>query len=366
MAKILICANLEETVYNFRLELVERLIAEQYNVILSFPIKENRERFKVLGCEIIEMKVSRHGMNPVTDLILLWNYVKLIKNLEPDIVLTYTIKPNIYASIAAALCQVPYINNVTGLGTAFHEKKYLSFLLLFMQKIAFRRSSCVFFQNRANQQLFREKNIVNGQDKLIPGSGVNLEVHQFEPYPPQESPIRFITIARLRKDKGYDELFSAIDKIKQITHGVEFHIVGRVESDCYKEQLNILESNGKLIYHGVLTREEVHELIADCHCAILPSYHEGMANVLLEAAAAGRPCLASDIPGCREIIDDGVTGFLFKPRDTKSLYDTIEKFLTLSYVKKSQMGIRGSNKMKAKFDRNIIVEEYLKKIKTVL
>jgi galacturonosyltransferase len=366
MNRVLILANAESAIYNFRRELLQRLVAENYEVTVAVPVADKSEVFRQIGCRVVNTKVSRHGTNPIVDALLLLNYIKLIKQHKPDVVLTYTVKPNVYGSLACRYCRIPYINNITGLGSALQKDNVLKKILQRMQKAAYKKSACVFFQNQSNLALFKKQGIVNGPTRLIPGSGVNLAMHKFEEYPPASEPVRFFIVSRIRQDKGFDEFFAAVKTVKARHQNVEFHIAGWLEDEGYRQTLDDMQQRNLISYHGVLSHEEVHTLIANCHCAVLPSYHEGMANVLLEAAAAGRPCLASDIPGCKEAIDNETSGCLFAVKDAGSLIQAIERFIELPYSEKVKMGIAGRNKMEKEFDRNIVINAYLEKIQEAI
>lgn len=361
MSKVLILANDNSTIYNFRRELLQRLIEENNEVVISLPPNERNKAFIEMGCSVEESKLNRFGTNPIKEILSIRDYIGLIKRESPDVVLTYTAKPNIYGSFACHICNVPYINNVTGLGGTFQSENILKKFMLILQKVAYKKSQVVFFQNKSNKQYFEYKKIVGDNAQLLPGSGVNLKLHKLEPYP-KDDVTRFIIVSRVRKDKGFDELFEAVKVISKEKINIEFHIVGWYEDDEFKEKINIMQKNYPVIYHGSKSQEEVHDLIADCHCLIHPSYHEGMANVILEAAATGRPCLASNIPGCKEAINEGKTGFLFNAQDSESLINSIRKFIDLNYKDKLKMGILGRRKMENEFDRQIVVDKYIKEI----
>lgn len=366
MSRVLILANDNSTIYNFRRELFQRLIEAKYDVIISLPAHERNKLFKEMGCTIIETPISRFGTNPIKEVLSIKNYVSLIKKISPDVVLTYTAKPNIYGSLACQICNVPYINNITGLGSVFQTENLIKKIMLILQKKAYKKSQCVFFQNLSNKEYFHKRKIVGTNTDLLPGSGVNLDLHQFESYPKDDGKIRFISVSRVRKDKGFDELFEAVKVVSKLTENIEFHIVGWYEDSDYKEKLDFMQKNYPVIYHGSKSQEEVHMLIAKCHCLIHPSHHEGMANVILEASATGRPCMASDIPGCRDAIDDGRTGLLFDVKNSDSLISAIKRFMNLNYDNKLEMGILGRKKMEAEFDRQIVVERYIKEINKVI
>lgn len=365
MKRILILANDESTIYNFRRELVKKLSESKYEVIISYPNKTKKtDEILMSGCKYAEIKLERKGKNPFNDLKLIFNYKNMIKKIKPDIVLTYTVKPNIYGGIASFICKVPYISNVTGMGI-ISKKSVLQKLLFFMLRISLKRAACVFFQNESNRSFFIKNNICNNNTDLLPGSGVNLDLHKFEEFPEYDGKIKFITVSRLQKDKGYDELFTAIKELKK-DKNIEFHIVGWSEDDEYEKKLKELLESDSLIYHGSVSQDKVHELVKQAHCLIHPSYHEGLSNVCLETAAAGRPILASNIPGCIEIVEENINGLLFEPQNSDSLIESIRCFLELPYEMKKQMGIYGRQKVEKYFDRNIVIEKYLSEINRII
>ena len=368
MLKVCVLGNDEGGIYAFRRELIATLVGRGVTVIVGFPWAGHSMRIRELGCETINTRINRHGTSIVEDMRLLMQYIKLFRGSHPDIVLTHTIKPNVYASLACQICGVPYINNITGLGATFQKDTLLMRLVVALQRWAYRKSSCVFFQNRANMERFLQMGVVsqNTPMRLLPGSGVNLSLHRYEPFPADDGIIRFVTVARIQRTKGYDELFCAARRVKAACPNTEFHIAGRFEEVEYKGEVERLAQDGTVTYHGEMLQEEVHRLIAQCNCLIHPSYHEGMSNVCLEAAATGRPVLASNIPGCRETFDDGITGIGFAPRNADSLVEAIERFLRLSKEERRAMGLRGREKMEREFDRRIVVDAYLEEIERVL
>jgi len=365
VSKILIIANDYKTLANFRMELIERFIAQGHEVVISVPEDERNTAFTERGCKVITAPISRHGTNPLSELKLIRIYKQQIKEIQPDCVLTFTVKPNIYGSIAAAAKKIPYINNVTGLGSVLQTESLLKKLMLRLQKYGYRKSSCVFFQNQGNLDYFRERGIVKGHTELLPGSGVNLSLHSFSDYPSEADSIDIAIISRLRQDKGYDEFFKMTKRILPEYPKVRFHIVGWIEEESYQMFVDEMKDNPQMIYHGELTQPEVHDVISTCHCVCHPSYHEGMANVLMEAAAAGRPTLASDIPGCREVIDDGKTGLTFAVQDAEALTEAVRKFLAQSEEEHRRMGKAAREKMEHEFDREIVISKYLKEIEAV-
>lgn len=362
MAKVLILANNDVGLYKFRKELLEELVRD-FEVFVSVPNGDYLLRIKQLGCKLIETSINRRGTNPVTDLKLLIHYLKTIRNLRPDIVLTYTIKPNIYGGLACRIARVPYISNITGLGTAVENKGLIQKIVLQLYCIGLKSASCVFFQNKSNKEFLLRNNVVQSKIRLIPGSGVNIEQFKLEEYPPHSEKIRFLFIGRIMREKGIDELLRAVGEIKDLYPDTQFDVVGFSEED-YNEKLNELSSEGIIKYHGQQT--DIIPFIRNSHATILPSYHEGTANVLLESASAGRPVLASRVAGCMETFDEGISGFGFEVRNVHSLVETIIKFIRLPYNQKREMGVYGRKKMIEEFDRNIVINAYLDEINKIM
>lgn len=361
--KILILANDGMTFHRFRLELLERLACE-YEVLLSMPRSEYRSVFEEIGCHVTETPVDRRGVNPIKDFLLLRNYRRLMNAFRPDIVLTYTIKPNIYGGWVAARLGVPCIATVTGLGTAVQNPGLLQKLTLFLYRWGIRSNAKVFFQNRENRDiLLRHKIVRSEQVVMVPGSGVNLEHHRMEPYPKNDGTVQFVYIARLMRDKGINEFAEMVKRIGVKFPQVQFDVLGKSEESC-AELVQRMTADGRVVYHGY--QENVRPFLQRAHAILLPSYHEGTANVLLETAATGRPILASSIPGCRETFDESVSGFGFEPKNADDLTRTVEKFITLPYDQKAAMGAAGRKKMENEFDRKKVVEEYMKTIEWIL
>lgn len=357
MKKILILANNDVGLYKFRKELIQELV-KLYEVHISLPYGEYISQLQALGCNFIDTPISRRGTNPITDLKLLMKYRNIIKNVKPDVVLTYTIKPNIYGGIVCRISKTPYIANITGLGSALEKQGNIKRITLILYSIALKQSACVFFQNSENQQFFFKNKVVNGANILLPGSGVNLTEHCLEEYPPDEN-IRFLFIGRIMKEKGIDEYLQAAKVIKNRYPNSEFHIIGFCEEN-YEPRLQQLQQHNIIKLHGL--QDDVHSYIKFCHAVVLPSHHEGMSNVLLEAAATGRPVVASDIPGCREIFDEGISGYRFEVKSVDDLLQKIYEFIQLSYETKKRMGKAGRKKVENEFDRQIVVNAYVEEI----
>jgi len=343
------------------------LLRDGWKVHLLIP-KENIEKiqeFEQKGCKIDYIKINSHGTNPCEDLILIYKYKQKLIELAPDIVMTFTIKPTLYCGISCNKLRIPFISTITGLGIAVENPSVKQKLIILLYKMTFKKVRCVFFQNAKNKYFFDKHNIKIKRQKLVPGSGVNLDAHCYEPYPEKDDTIRFLFIGRMMKDKGIDELLAAAQRIKEKHDHVFFDLIGFCEADYKgKAQLETLHKQKMINYMG--HQDAIHDHIKAHHALLHPSYHEGMANVLLEAAACGRPVLASNIPGCQEAFDEGITGFGFEPRNVDDLVRAIEKFIALPYEQKQAMGIAGRKKMEQEFDRQIVVDAYMEEIENIL
>ena len=356
MKRILVLANNDVGLYNFRKELLERLINEKYEVYISLPDGKRIEDLKKLGCKFID----RRGINPIKDLNLLFKYFKILKVVKPDVVLTYTIKPNIYGSIACRFKKIPYIVNITGLGTAIESGNLLSKILLKLYKFALKKAKCIFFQNDSNKELFEKKKIIHNNARRIPGSGVNIIKNAYVDYP-NNNIIKFLFIGRIMQAKGIAEFLKSAKIIKEKYKNTEFIILGNYDQEKKKKKVEEYVKEDVVKYEGF--QSDVRKYMIESNCLILPSHFgEGMANVLLEAAATGRPIIASNIAGCKETINDGENGYIVEAKSVDDLVEKIEKFLNLSYEQQREMGLKGRRKMEKEFDRNIVVNAYLEEI----
>ena len=355
--RILIVSNVTAGLASFRSELIE-ILSEKYDVIILASDNGRREKLEGLGARFVPAEVERHGTNPLKEMKLISYYKKQMKEINPFIVLTYTIKPNIYAGMAAASLGIPYVANVTGLGVALENDGLLRMITVPLYKRGLRKAQKVFFQNTDNRDFMVERKMVNNYD-VLPGSGVNLQKYMVQPYP-QGDTVDFLFISRVMKEKGIDQYLDAAKVIRAKYPETRFHICGNCE-DNYDGILKELNSNGTIIYHGRI--EDIADMHRQCSCTVHPSFYpEGMSNVLLESCACGRPVITTDRPGCREIVDDGVNGFVVRQRDSQDLTEKIEKFLCLSREEKKAMGLAGRAKVEREFDRNIVVQKYLAEI----
>ncbi len=360
MKKILAIVNSDVTVFYYRLELIEKLIEENYVINLSTPIGHKTKELEALGVSVIETHVDRRGTNPIKDYKLFRKYKSIIKKARPDIILTYTIKPNIYGGLAAKNQKIPYLANITGLGTGIQRKGLLSKFLIILYRKALKGAHAVFVQNEQNKSFVEEKKIFS-HPILLPGSGVNLS--KFTPVPYLESEnLNIVFIGRVMKEKGIDEFLEAAIYFQKKGYKHKFHICGLMEDD-YKEIIDSLVKEFTVIYHGLV--DDMLKIYEFAHVVVNPSYHEGMSNVLLEGAAIARPLLASNIPGCKEIIDDGKNGLLFKAQDSIDLITKLETFVGLDFETRKQMGLSGRIKVEKEFNREIIVSRYIDEIKRI-
>jgi glycosyltransferase involved in cell wall biosynthesis len=361
MGKILILANNDIGLYKFRKELIEELLNNN-KVFISLPTGEFVKELVNLGCEFIDTNISRRGTNPIADFKLMIEYRRILKSVKPDVVLTYTIKPNIYGGMMCRLTKTPYITNITGLGTAVENSGILQSITLFLYKLALKNASCVFFQNKENAEFINSKGIITGKQRIIPGSGVNLIHYEVLDYPNDEN-INFLFISRVMKQKGIDQYLDTAEHIRKKYPNTQFHILGFCE-ESYEDKLKEMDKEGIIQYHGM--QSDVRKFHKISHCTIHPTYYpEGMSNVLLESAACGRPIITTNRSGCGEIVDDRVNGYVVEQQNSKDLIEKVEMFLNLDYETKKQMGISGRAKVEREFDRQIVVDAYLDEIQRI-
>lgn len=359
MSKILFLVNHDVVIYNFRLELVERLLKDGHQVVISSPYGERIEDLKALGCEYHNIEIARHGMNPIKEIKLVCQYKKLLRQVRPDMVFSYTIKPNIYGSIACRSQKVPNVTNITGLGTAVEKGGLMQKITVLLYKYAFTKVQRVFFQNTENMQFFVDHKLALGKHCLLPGSGVNLQRFPVQEYPVGDT-VEFAFISRIMKEKGIDQYLEAAQYIRKKYPNTVFHVCGFCE-EAYEENLHNLTESGIIQYHGMV--RDIKQFLQKIHCTIHPSYYpEGLSNVLLESSACAKPIITTDRSGCREVIDDGVNGFVVKQQDSEDLIEKIEKFLALSWEDRKNMGLAGRAKVEKEFDRQIVVDAYMKEI----
>jgi len=360
--KIVVLANSDEGLYQFRNELIIKLLQDN-QVVLSMPSGKYLKYFRQIGCSVVETEFNRHGTNLMDEMKLFSAYKKLLIEENPDIVFTYTIKPNIYGGMACATLNIPYVVNITGLGMAVENKGPLQYIVLLLYRIGLRKAQKVFFQNISNEQFMLSKKIVNKSYDLLPGSGVNLAKYSVIEYP-REKKVNFLFVARLMKEKGIDIYLDAAEAIHKKYPNTMFHICGTQESEYDMTRLNSLIKEGIIIYHGEV--DDISAMHKTSSCTIHPTYYpEGLSNVLLESCACGRPIITTNRPGCREVVDDGVNGYLVEEKNGEDLIEKIEMFLSKSIEERKQMGIAGRRKVEKEFDRQIVIDKYLAEMQRV-
>ncbi len=374
MKSVLILANHDVGLYNFRAELIEQLIQQGFDVHFSVPFGEKVHLIEKMGAIYHPAVINRRGRNPLQDLALFFHYLGLIRSLRPSAVLTYTAKANIYGGMACRITGVSQLANITGLGSELSRDGRVASLLRWLYRVGLSKSHTIFFQNESNKLYFLQRGLINAratgagrpQVMVLPGSGVDVE--RFRPDPHKEfsdiGKARFLFISRIMKDKGIEEFLDASEKVKRLFPESQMDILGFYESEEYRKRVETLQAQGVIgdVIFSDDTRVEMHQ--ADC--VVLPSYHEGMSNVLLEAAASGLPIITSDIPGCREAVIDGCSGYLSEVRDANQLQDRMIRIIHQNSAAKQAMGTAGRKWMMEKFDRNQVIDAYMKCLENIL
>lgn len=358
---ILITVNVAWNVLNFRRPIVAAMIADGHRVTVLAPRDDSVATLEGLGCKVLPLEMSVKGLNPLQDIKLIGRMRKVFRAQKPDVIFSYTIKNNTFGALAARPLGIPFIPNVTGLGTAFLSGGFLKRIAEGLYRRAFHNLGVIFFQNEDDRDLFLERRLVTQQQaRLLPGSGIDLTHFAATDYPPESEAPVFLMIARLLRDKGVLEYVAAARKVKSVHPRARFQILGAVNAAnrtaIDAATVKSWQEEGVIEYLG--TADDVRPHIAAAHCVVLPSYREGAPRTLIEAAAMARPLIATDVPGCRSVVHDGVTGYLCKVRDGDDLARSIGKFLALPRAERARMGLAGRAKMAAHFDQAIVVEAY--------
>lgn len=364
-----IVINTSWNVYNFRLGLLKSLQRDGYRIAIIAPHDDYSEKLQALGFEYHNININNKGTNPFEDMKLVWEFYQLYKKIKADISLHYTIKPNIYGTIAARLAGVPVISNISGLGTVFLNNNFSSKVARLLYKIVLRIPEKVFYQNEDDRLLFIDSKLVD-KDKtgLLSGSGI--DTVKFSPIDIDRvnSSLSFLFIARLVKDKGMMEYVEAARLLKAKYPTVQFFVLGAFypgnPTAITQEEMAKWQQEGTVKYLGI--SDDVPLVIAQADCVVLPSYREGMSRVLLEAASMAKPIVTTDVPGCRDIVDDGVNGFLCAVRDAESLAEQMKKMIELGDARRRQMGNKGRQRVIKDFDESIVITSYKEAIRNIL
>ncbi len=364
--KLVLVANTAWSIYNFRAGLIKRLISAGIKVIVVSPFDAYSDKLTSLGCDVVNLSFSAKGVSPVKDLIFLIKLVILYKKISPDLIIHYTIKPNIYGSIAAKLLSIPSLAITTGLGYTFINNNLVSKIARYLYKFAFKFPYQVWFLNEDDKSIFIKNGLVSESKALIlNGEGVDLDFFKPMKGNSGDSSIRFLLIARMLWDKGIREFVEAARMVKKSNPDIIFQLLGPCDSNnpssIGREQIDLWESSGLIEYLGVTDDVRAHIALADC--IVLPSYREGIPRTLIEAAAMEKPLITTDAPGCRDVVLDNVTGFICEVKNVESLVFCFDKFINMSDEDRVLMGQAGQVFMKEKFDEQLIVEQYLKALK---
>jgi len=365
---IALSSNTTWYLYNFRIGTIRALIERHFRVVIIAPWDEFSLRLRELGCEVYDIEMDNKGSSPFADVKTFLAYRKIYRTLQPDLALHFTIKPNIYGALAARSLGLPCVNMVSGLGTAFIRESWLTRIVEQLYKFSQSWPHKVFFQNMDDLGLFVERRLVSAEKvERVPGSGVNLT--QFVAAPPanNSAPV-FLLIARMLRDKGVVEFVEAARLVKARHPEIRFQLLGQLgvanRSAILREQVEGWVAEGAVEYLG--ETDNVVPYIANADCIVLPSYREGISRILLEASAMARPIVATDVTGCREVVDDCETGYLCKVKDPEDLADKLERMLSLSSEQRAEMGRKGREKMQLEFDEQIVIRRYLEVIDEIV
>lgn len=358
---ILMTVNAAWNIWNFRRPLVEALSGDGHRITVLAPHDDSVPELERLGCRVRPLEMSVKGLNPLEDMKLQRRFGRIFREERPDAVLSYTIKNNIFGARAATPADVPFLPNVTGLGTAFLSGKLLQTVTEQLYRRSFASLPVVFFQNEDDRDLFLDRRLVRAeQARLLPGSGIDLLRFAPTPMPAPENPPVFLMIARLLRDKGVQEFVEAARRVKARHPRARFQLLGAVGSEnrsaIDRPTVDAWVAEGVVEYLG--TTADVRPAIAASSCVVLPSYREGAPRTLIEAAAMARPLIATDVPGCRAVVDRDVSGFLCEVRSAESLAAAMERFLNLSPEAQQAIGAAGRAKMEREYDQALVVDAY--------
>ncbi|TAF67418.1 MAG: glycosyltransferase family 1 protein [Cytophagales bacterium] len=365
--RIAIVLNSSWNIYNFRKGLVQTLLREGHQVLAIAPKDEYSEKLEEWGCKYVDVKMDNKGTNPIKDFYYLYQLWTIFKKEKPDIVLQFTIKPNIFGAMAAALCGIPAVNNVCGLGTTFLQKHWTSTIAQWLYKVSFRFPQKVYFQNVDDLSVFIENRLVDKNiSDLLPGSGVSLQ--EFQPQPFQRNPqFTFLMLSRLITDKGVREFAEAGHILKQKGINAKLLLVGSYDPNDYlripQKELELWQKEQWIEYVG--SAKDVKPYINQADCIVLPSYREGTPRSLLEAASMAKPLIATRVAGCRQTIDDGQNGYLCEVKNAHDLAQKMMQMYALSDEELTLMGEKSRKKAEKQFDEKIVVHSYLKTIQEI-
>lgn len=367
--KIILSLNTTWNIYNFRVGLIKALQFQGHKVIALAPKDEYVDKLKALGVCCVNIKMNQQGVNPLRDLKLIRDYYSIFKTIQPDLILSYTIKPNIYGNLAAMLLTIPTINNISGLGTLFIKTTVVSYVGRLLYKIGLAYSSHVFFQNNEDRQLFIKANFIKSKSSsVIPGSGIDTTYFMPIRIRTTNPGNRFLFVGRLIRDKGVIEFLEAALKILETYPNKQFLLVGELDSNnktsLNKSDLNYyLNQSSQIQYLG--KTDDIKSLLDSVDVMVLPSYREGLSKSLLEAAAMKLPIITTDVVGCRDVVEHGLNGFLCQAKSVSSLEKVILDMINLSSKTRHSMGVKGRFKVIKEFSSRMVINTYLEQIKKI-
>ncbi len=352
MQRILILSDNSFSLWQFRRELISTMLRSHMEVLIAAPAGPHSEDLQAMGCKMIPTAATARRSD------LVKQYVQILREENPHMVITYGSVCNICGGISCRKVKIPHCANVQGLGKLSVKTAASTFEKL-LYRIALKKSKVVFFENAANAAFFQENKIISEtQQMILPGAGVNLRHYTCQPYPENDT-VRFLYIGRMQQEKGMDELLDAIKMLYDDCYEVRLDLVGEPDN-AYADQLETLKAMGIATVHGF--QEDPRPFYAAADCVVMPSHGEGMSNVLLEAAATGRPVIASYIPGCREAVDEARTGFTCRTQDKYALYEAMKRVATMSRSQREEMGRLGRARMEEHFDKLVVVEDTMNAI----
>ncbi|TKA97380.1 glycosyltransferase family 4 protein [Cereibacter changlensis] len=361
--RVVLTGNTCFKIANFREGLIRALLAHGCEVLVLAPTDGYREKLEAMGCGVYDLPMDRNGTSPFTEAALLFRIFAFLRRERPDMVFGYTIKNNIYAGLTCRWLSIPFVPNVTGLGPAFNEQGALNQIVRTLYRVAFARACAVFFQNPDDRATFLAAKLVEAsRTRLLPGSGVDLSRFMAQPMPSKKKNVTFLLVARLLWDKGISLFVEAARVLHEKYPHAQFQLLGPPDpasrSGIPVEQIEAWAREGVIEYLG--QTQDVRPALAAADCIVLPSwYREGTPRVLLEAAALGRPVITTDMPGCRDAVDDGVTGFICSPRDREELIAAMERFIVLPHAERAVMGLAARARAEDQFDERHVIEGYL-------
>ena len=366
---ILIVSNTSWYLHNFRLGLIISLIERGNQISTLAPEDDFSCKLKKTGCHHIHLEMDNKGLNPISDLWMNKKLSEQYREINPDLILHYTIKPVLYGSLAAGKLGIPFINNITGLGTAFIKENWVTWLVKRLYRLSQKNADHIFFQNADDRELFSTEKLIpeDVPQEVIPGTGINTDHFNLQPYP-ENNPVTFLLIARMLWDKGVGEFVEAARKVRLQFDDVRFQLLGfldvsnRTAISC--EQMQVWGNEGIIEY--LRETDDVRPYIRAAHCVVLPSYREGLPRTLLEAAAMGRPIITTDVTGCREVVEHGANGYLCKPRDANDLAQKIIDMVKLSIEERREMGLKGREKIERGFSERVTVARIIEIINRLI